>query len=271
MKKILLLFLVSFVALSSFSQNTSKYTELQKFSYLLIGITNGVPTTESTAFFLKKNNKIYLVSAYHSFSSWDGYNGKKMLPINDTIRIRIVDKKTKNIVFMPFNVKKIVDGSTHIFYYRTPDVYMLELSNPKELTLYDINIIDDDKLVYDKRNGIPNRVIFYGFNNGILKIKHIGDFKTVKSILSTGKMIGNMNQKRQIFDLQSRSIFIDSLNYKTTNKGAEGDSGSPVFFEYLNKKTGKAFFTFGGIVSVGDAPSGTLLMVKPTQVMPPLK
>ena len=88
--------------------------------------------------FVRQNNKLFLISAKHTLTSWDPDNSKRMDSYPIMMQLRLFDK-SGNASLLTLNVKDINDTIQGGFTYNDPDVFILEIEdNPK----YDIHSIE---------------------------------------------------------------------------------------------------------------------------------
>ncbi len=249
----LLLILPSF----AFSQ---KADSLSQYSYLVISIKNKKPAKIQTGFLLKVKSKLFLVSSYHTFSSWDAYTNQRIYPICDTLEIRFKNKATGKNEFILFDIAKIEKSSKYRPYYEKGDFYMFELKNLYQFSKFEMNIINYDPTITNYKKLNPSKIIAFGFPNERLNIKNESDLFKIDPIGINGEIIGQIWQKWSFNDSKE----IDSINYRSSIRGYGGYSGSPVFWKVIVK--GKESFKFGGVVSGSSPDYKQLIICKPNNL-----
>lgn len=256
-----LLLLLAFVFQKSYSSAQAETDSLTKYSYLLFGFLHKQPEGafvkfypwQGTGFFVKKNDRLFLVSAKHVLTPcsyqkkrWDYYN------YPDTFYIRIPVKKGSDSGWIPYQLitGRVKDTVTCFSYtYEDPDVFVIELSN---MDSYKINYIDLED--YHLKVSDIAEVEFNGFFLDIPAGKlNFDNFTSQQSVRRKAVLFSDPD--RPIIMTDSEEIKHDDvydfelLREDTASLG--GCSGSPVFFK--QKNSGK--WILGGLIS--GMPKGT--------------
>jgi len=256
MKRIvfLLVFLIYYETL--FSQPDANFDTLKKYSYLLIGVSfkpksisdkpdlsNLHVENYATGFFVRVENNLYLVSAYHVLTMVDVYKGVKTNSNIDFMLVRYLDS-TNNMKVWLISIAEIIKKSPPIFFLNKPDIYCLnvtgELSDGK---IYSLEGILFNKV--RKPRKIPTKkIISYGYpSNGIFLYQTPNEYcNKIQPSLYEGYIADSTH-----YDPAYGRSLIDSLYLTTSPICYGGTSGSPVFVHYSIGK--RKWIEFAGVQS----------------------
>lgn len=237
-------------------QNNSNF--LSKYSYLIVGfynikIENGFQsfeTIQGTCFFVRKNKKLFLVSAKHTLTSWNPESSENRKSYPDTLNLRLFDTNGKHIIH-PLNIKEINKTITGGYTYNDPDVYVIEFEDNPMFKINSIEGFIDVKTIISSEDCIN----LYGYNVDyeFFGEKQMQDLPTKEPMLVKGKPLSNESPYRNNNIKQ-----LEELNFaiqRTDSIPRAGCSGAPVF---VYKKT---CWAFAGIFinSSPDAPVSLIL------------
>jgi hypothetical protein len=237
---------------------TKEYDSLKKYSYALVSANSDNQFEEGygTCFFIRKWNKLYLISNAHIFLQFDTFkkekiknnNIKKLVLVFDCVH-KISKKDTIIIDLNKFKNEPIFGQ------FERPDLYVYEIKNiPKGDTIYSLEKLllpDYSKLVtgddmisygYPYNSSIPKNEAYLKINPSVLEMKLVKDPKE-KIITKNGKDI-------------SKFHFTASPNIE------QGRSGSPVFFKSKNTP----FYNFCGVITAGNHKYKTSLIIRPEEL-----
>lgn len=249
---IFLLVIIGFINCNNSPSNTQKtdysittldtiqnynHDSLKKYSYELIGfkiLPNGTQPENGTCFFIRKKERLFLVTAKHVISGCK--NGAVSPNHPDTMYVIIKDTKTEKDNWILLDLIAINKGGiTCLSASEEPDVQVIEIDTKKFSSDVVINSVED---FIKERPDSAGDVEIHGFPSK--SHKKNGSFfipPPTSLYLSISDII-----------IADRATFtetgkVDSLNYriifKTLPSNTEyfGYSGSPVFFTDL--KTGE--------------------------------
>lgn len=222
------------------SQVKQKEDTLSKYSYLLIytekdpnTVGNFIPTpSHATCFFIRRNGKLYLVSAYHVLTNYDLYAGKPYDKKVDAFFVRYFDSVGKpSGIFVPVQPLK----SMFAFFLTLPDICIYRCDS---LAFINKNIKSIESMVEPltlKANSKTKiKIISFGFPvDDTTKFNSPDEF-ILKS--TPQKYIGLMADTSSIQPgLKVNKNFNDWYS-TVTPLLINGRSGSPVFLQYTKKK-----------------------------------
>lgn len=244
MKTLFLSFFIVSLLLLNICCNTRQreINKLQKYSYLLIGVT-GINTTINTTtgyplgtcFFIRNKGTLYLVTAKHCVDGYNTFNLKSTGANFDTIGLRYyIPKKKKyiisNLIITPF--KKYLRND---YFFNSPDLVVFSFRDSTVEPF--INSIESNFIDDEKEHQIIDRSIVFGYG-----IKDISKFTiTTKPVLYEGYF-----PEKTVLD--PYYPINDNIYYTMQPKSIPGVSGSPVFIEYHTLHNKKKRIDFGGLV-----------------------
>lgn len=248
--------------LNAYPQDNSD--SLRKYTYFIMGFKIDRSTdsilgmVEGSAFFLKKSEKMFFVTAKHVLHGFNNYCQK--LPNSpDTLTILMHDKNGKAIFSNPLliDIRKIKDTSTCEPCTTMPDYILYEVKDYKK---YNIFSIENFKPFCLPKN--TGDLVIYGFPS------------TNTHDTTTGKMIirGASKLMTTRYSIGSEMDFVDkdgtlktsSINYVVNTKdfivgpNLKGFSGSPAFIMDKNSLS----YKFIGIFAATEKIENSLVIVK---------
>ncbi|HTB51503.1 MAG TPA: hypothetical protein VK718_01920 [Ferruginibacter sp.] len=225
-----------------------------KYSYPMLMINKDVDNNsgQATCFFLRKNNRIFLVGSYHAFTGQNTAEKGKITNIKfDSLEIMTGQQEPIEKYYI--DVRKIVKESKPCYFYEQPDIYVYEVTGklPPGFTVYSI-----DKFIDPKFKASPPLDIFsIGYGQS-------GDGMIAKINFS----LSRMPYDTSVFEYGFAGNQVKMTNsYCLMNQSIGGMSGSPVFFKY--ETNDKDSLVFGGVISTHIGNTNMTVIVKPSEVM----
>jgi len=235
-------FLLLVYSQNGYSQAKDNLDSLMRYSYLLIGasfhpnVLGGLIQIETpslsnlriegfaTGFFIKKNDRIFLITAYHVLTQCDVYKGIMKDSKIDHLILRYSDT-LNNFQFVIIPIEDYKQLPCEIF-LRKPDVYYAELTGK----INDANLNSLENVLYGKkkkkRKKTEQEVIFYGYpSSGQLQYTTGQTYSWgIAPSLYRGKLADSTHDE-PIYKINN----IDSMYITTTPPAYGGTSGAPVF------------------------------------------
>lgn len=256
MKSILLLFCIILSFVSSKGQQKVFQDSLAQFSYLLYGSTvlnkenqvTKVQGRQATGFFIKKNKRIYFVTAKHAVTNYLTESEKtKEFPE----RYNVYSHYSDQFDFIPLPPVWITAKSRNKGGLNGPDIFVHEVTD--KLSGFPISIVDlgnnDADLIPTKKE--YGEIRFFGFPENMNWIEKDLIQISPPYLFTTKNFTIAENFLNQI----GNEIGIDSLRYEVqikdlkVNAGLAGFSGAPVFIK--NGQTNKWEF-LGVLVGINE-------------------
>jgi hypothetical protein len=245
---LLLLFIISF-------EVCKPQDSLSKYSYFFYGFTNQCKTingqlkcrvVKSSCFLVKKENKIYLVSAAHSFFNLNHAGQALPTYIYPTrFYLRVFTKITGLPDTLAFNVPpKPADD----YFLNNVDAFAIEINIPNK---YIINTIEKFFPKIGRSFKKPIGAVMYGY----LDKQGVDDLNqpVIKCTLSPETYFDSIS----ITENKSES---DAGLVKLGGEAGAGNSGSPLFLILANSK-----IIFGGLCMATN--NGKIVFVRPKDVI----
>lgn len=238
--------------LFSYTQELQKDTSLMKYSYFIYGNNLDHSIQQGTAFFIRRNKKIYLGTARHLITGYDDVKGAMENNYPDTLYVRIYDKDNKPY-FLPINIKSIKETTKQDLFYQSPDLYFYRIIIPQK---FKVNTLEKYILNFSMSNQQPENVFACGY-----PIKRGLDDRKTHMILSPTIAYG------RLFTEYSKTLGVDntmdSLDYPIKYNGDDihqGFSGCPAYF-ILNGN-----IIFGGVFFMFNSKRNIAYFVRPEVV-----
>lgn len=232
---------------------------LMKYSYFVYGkkqVGKNIDSKQGTCLFIRKGGKIFLVSAKHVFTVWQSNDSSISTKRFDTLYIRFPKSDGKGAVFHPIDVRRYNDQIEGSYYYKDPDLFVIEF---KAAEKYQINSIE--KLFNNSLGNKNDNFICFGFPSA--KNETPNNFMFVSAKNFRGTLISSLNENLNYQDRRRNVKVADAINYAVTTRSnvyGGGYSGAPVFIQ--DGKSRKWYF--GGIVSQGLPIDRLVFIVKPS-------
>jgi hypothetical protein len=292
MKKLLVLVLtmISLCKLSFSQTPVTRLYDLSKYSYPIfidveadsINSNTGERDTfyytgHGTCFFIRKSNRLFLVTAYHVFAfKPDMAPGHKIKSlIGGMARINYYPEHPEDN-HLRIMIDKSILNSDDINVMINPDLFVFELP-AKEYDSPYINSIEG--FLPKDKNEVSSPLLMYSYGFPSIRfLKDIVNFTNTDPdspsyvIPYAGKLkmdVADINEKANWLlphpsNMHSK-FKVDSLNYVANPKYAQGASGSPVFFYSTNN--GQINVWFAGIVSTISPVDDFTIIVKEEYIM----
>lgn len=240
------------------SQTFSTMDELKKYSYLIYAIS-GEFRYSATGFFIKKDNRLFLIGAGHTFH---GKNTITRVDDNDypnLISVVICRECKNDIGIIHIDISKIKEISQPSTFAVEPEIYVYEIKDKLEVNSIEgfiKNFDDQDKNMIDA-------VFMYGYPS--LTGTSIDDYRKIIPTFS----YGNLLEKYTVFNYYQEINTYDKINYlmkpKANSPMGGGFSGAPCFFEINGKNY------FGGVCIGGSINKRLIINVRPEQILKLIK
>lgn len=228
----------------SFSQKQNDFDSLRKYSYSILGylVKNGHVFPEGgTCFFIRKHQRIFLITAKHVVSGCEGAFKDKYYP--KVLTLYIEDSSGNPISFIPINISKIIDTtsctdslSAGIIVFEIKDTNTNKLFSVENFIYPPFRKTDDVEMF-----GFPGSG-YIGANNYFIigKASHIH----IEGNNATFMQANYPNSKKEDLSV----VMIVSKDLKSDSEYLKGYSGSPVFIKKYNSNKIRicgAFSEFG--------------------------
>jgi hypothetical protein len=259
--KTLIITVILFINLGCSHKKNLDINSLEKYSYLIIHILNKNIIGNSTGFFVRQNNKLFLVTTYHTFTCFDTFSKECYKEEWDSIAIKLYTADNK-VVFHPINIEPMKRTRQNEFFIDNPDIYIYEITPIPEDT--QINSIENLTTLYSKANGEPQATIFYGY---FKENKDTINPNTYSSTRQIGKMKFSTITNLGIEEVNR----IDTNIWAITPMAHHGESGAPVFFQYNKVNTLDTLVTFGGMIFGIDQVKKFTYILKPEIIINRIK
>ncbi len=251
---VLYFFLVSYQFSNS---QVNYYDSLKKYTYTVLGVRSinlGLTSNLSvyplgSCFFIRNGQHLYLITAKHVINGFDTFNNKPTEKFYDTIAVRYINESNDQ-KFRGFNIKLAKEVLQNDYYYKIPDVAVLEIEDTtlKENVLSIENYSQEGKILKE----INDSIIAIGYGVMIPKTY------TIKTPPIYGK--GFIPKSFPKTDTYHQN---DSLFYIAYIPGWGGMSGSPVFIvkSQIKGKVEIKNIYFNGVLFGGDKMHNLIYVV----------
>lgn len=252
------------LSISEYSQNQNGIDSLSNYSYFIFGNTSEKSIHQGTVFFVRKNEKIYLVTAAHNFNGWNyTKNLCTSCPYLDTLYLRVYRKDNGIAEFLTIDISRLKLSIPKGFISETPDLYFYEIAFPDTYKLFTI-----EKLFTKSINPHKNEeILTYGYP----VIDEENDpYKYIR--LPATKGIGNLlvdYPKKTRWHYDNGDIKgIDTISYHVIIKNhtiREGNSGSPCYLIDTKLKQGgnTKSVSFAGMLYGANFIDNTATLLRP--------
>jgi hypothetical protein len=221
-------------------------------SYPLGIFSNGHIASVGTGFFIRENNRLFLISCYHVFTNQNTMNKEKDFPEFDSMSI-MYPTVSGDIKPLTIYIKDICHSSKSHYFYEYPDIYVYEMTGkfPEDALIYSV-----EKYIYQSFKGNKPADIFV---NGYVRNSEGVESSILINLLPDGSSYDKVS-----INYLGENITIKN-SYFLNNQIQPGISGSPVFYKY-NSKNGDSI-VFAGVASSQFAKFNKTLVVKPEEVV----
>lgn len=264
--KHIIIFIYSFVSLSCVSNNianSENYNEdsLKKYSYLLTilqksttGSSQLIIAGLGSGFFVRNNNKIFLISANHVFTGNDPMHNTKHDLYGDILGFDYIKKdgqRGSKYIYLD-SIKK---ANPPFYFNESPDLIAFEITGIP----YNENIYSIEKFILptNDKDYLEDSICVWGYPFVPTEEFYALDAPVFNISKYKGKIF-----KGELKDNPYRKI--DSLNNIITPKSITGISGSPVFLKKIKTENGtkKETFQFYGIIIGSEQSNNVSFVVK---------
>jgi V8-like Glu-specific endopeptidase len=213
--------------LNAFSQNDTD--SLSKYSYLITGdhIHNGSIANSGTCFFIRKNSRIFLVTAKHVVSGCQGANKDSFY--NKALILSIKDSTGIPKYFTTIDISKIADTCSCVD--STGDIIAFEFVNKFSNMLLSVENFIMPKF---KNTGDVNIYGFPGYKINGVSDSAFRSFKTSHIYINRKETVFGIGNYRDSEKFDSTALLMINKNLVTDRDTMQGFSGSPVFIKELN-------------------------------------
>jgi hypothetical protein len=207
-------------------------TNFQDYSYLLVGFydieTKGnnqtFKATQGTCFFVRKNKKLFLVSAKHVLTSWDPDTSKKRNSYPKNLNLRLFDN-SNNPIFVSINIEDLSKEITGAFTHNDPDLYVMEFEDDPKYKINSIEKFIDESFAIKS----SDKVQLYGYpvDYNFFGEKQTSLLPTLKPTLIEGVPLpmDSIYRNEKIKQLENLNFAIEHQHVAIR----QGCSGAPAF------------------------------------------
>ena len=263
--KRLIFFLIILLSLKdSYGQKEFEIDSLQKYSYqIYFYFKTGVPQhIGATCFFIKKENKTFLITANHIFSLLDIFNYGKNSLHKDTLFVGLYTDDKQDLELFPIDISCFL--KTNKYNEDTlelkGDYVFYEISIPKKYSIYSVEKFIDSNYINLEN---PDSAIVYGYrtfgnDTGALE---------APSIKSRCQVFGNIKNPIR-FAYKNKNNFSSYYLFCKDMIVGGGFSGAPVFWIYnLNDNPFKKKIIFGGLLWGGYLQKPYNFVIRPDLIV----
>ena len=230
--------------------------ELKKYSYLIYS-NQGQYKYSATGFFIRKENRLFLIGAGHTFNGKNTITGVNDPDYPNSISVLICKecKGDSGIIHIDISqIKKMAQPTTFTV---KPEIYIYEI---KDKLPFEINSIETlTKPFNESEKNLIETVFMFGYPS--LDGNSTEEYKQIIPTLSIGSLLENYNTLNYYAEINA----YDKINYlmkpRDDSPMGGGFSGSPCFFSLNNK------FYFGGICIGGSINKRLIINVRPDEVL----
>lgn len=252
---IIIVFLLSTICSYSQTFSDDKEFNLDKFSYMLVGIktVNGEKKIfpKGTCFFSRRGNELFLITAKHNINGYNTFNKNPTSSQFDTIGFRYFNSRTSEICFSSLNILQIKKSLPNDFFFQSPDLVVLLMNDPTiEKFIYSMETYIFENV---KEGEILDSVLAIGY-----AVQEPTEFSSTTPVTYYKGVTADLQHKDPIYPVN------DSLYYIVQPKTIQGMSGSPVFLKYRSKRVDtKEHILFGGVLFGTNAKYNSTYIVNP--------
>ncbi|WP_276481037.1 hypothetical protein [Paraflavitalea pollutisoli] len=230
--------------------------DLGKYSYLIYS-NNGQFRYSATGFFIRKNDRLFLIGAGHTFNGKNTITGEDDKDYPDSISIIACRECGADSGVIHIDISKIKKLAQSTTFTKEPEVYVYEVDSKLPFSIKSVDLFV--KTFDDVDKNSIDTVIMYGYPN--LAGTTIREIKQTVPTIS----FGNLLEKYSTLNYYAEINTFDKINYlmKPNEKSPMGGgfSGSPCFFKIRNE------FYFGGICIGGSINKRLVINVRPEEVL----
>lgn len=245
-------FTLVFLALFLCSASQDLTDSLSKYSYLIQAKTPGTKL-QATGFFARYQQRLFFITAAHCITGWDPFQFKKIDGFPDTLFIR-TSNDTGRLHYLSLPVADIKRSTQPFHDYEVPDVYVIEIKNPKRYPVYSVEKYFNER----PRCESIKSIWVSGYSH---KEDYNEYFTDRQQPLTVTAILGDAYC---FYPFRPEAKRPDQLNYVTQfdDNGAKGLSGAPAYLLTENKH-----IVFGGLYIGGGNGLRTGMVVRPEYVI----
>jgi len=211
----------------------------------------------ATGFFIKKDKRLFLVGAGHTFNGKNSITGVNDNDYPDEISVIICKGCENDSGIIHIDISQIKEMAQPSTFTVKPEIYVYEI---KEKLPFKVNSIENlIKNFEDTDKNLIENVFMYGYPS--LTGNSFNDYKRINPTLSYGTLL----EKYAVLNYYEEINTYDKINYlmkpKDISPMGGGFSGSPCFFEVNDK------YYFGGVCIGGSINKRLIINVRPEQVL----
>lgn len=275
MKFLSILYFSFILSISLNAQNATGTDSLAKYSYLLLAMKNNIsiPISIATAFLVKFQGKLFIVSAWHVLTGRDVYHNIDPYMQYDYLLLRYTDT-SKVIRYAKINrvIGAISNSKIRPEFQTSPDMlpWGINLNIFEEPPL--LNSIENilflkPQIKIRKNDYVDTIVLGYGFSNFSHVVSpFIPGFWNRIDTISPSPYIGKIMDSSPIKDFQDSLYYPNKWYFMSDPIGRRGDSGCPIFLKCIlyNKRSKKIkeWVEFGGSQSGANSKYNFAYIVK---------
>jgi len=245
-----LLFLALFFTVSAQDLTDS----LSKYSYLIQAKTVG-SQMQATGFFARYQHRLFFVTAAHCITGWDPFQFRKIDNFPDTLFIR-TSNDTSRLHYLPLPVADIKRSAQPFHDYEAPDVFVVEIKNPKNYPVYSVEKYFGERV----RCETAKTIWVFGYPRNAGYNDYYSDRQQPFSCTAL------LGEAYCFYPFRPETRRPDQLNYFTSFKDSitgPGLSGAPAYILTQNKH-----IVFGGLyIGGGDKALRNGMVVRPEYVI----
>lgn len=227
---------------------------LSKYSYLLQTNEKGIKS-QATGFFVRYQQRLFFITAAHCLTGWDPFVFKPIKDFPDTVFIR-VSNDTSHLKYLSLPIAGIKKTAKPFREYESPDVYVVEIKDPKKYPVFSVEGFFDEKVQCD----LARTVLVSGYSGAQGYNDYLRDRQQAATSAAT------LSQAYCVYSFRPELKSYDALNYFTQFKDSAtgpGLSGAPAYL-----LTEDNTIVFGGIYIGGVAKAiRTGMIVRPEYVL----
>lgn len=244
--------LALFICFKASAQDLSD--SLGKYSYLIQTNEKG-RKSQATGFFARYQQRLFFITAAHCITGWDPFTFKAINNFPDTVSIRL-SNDTSKLIYLRLPISGIKKASKPFREYESPDVYVIEIKEPKKYRVFSVEQFFTKEMKCD----VAKKVFVTGYPHAEGYNDYLCDRQQPFTSSAT------LGQAYCVYSFRPEAKSYDKFNYFTHFKeGAIGPglSGAPAYLLTEDKQ-----IVFGGIYIGGDLNAiRTGMVVRPEYVI----
>lgn len=226
---------------------------LNKYSYLIQAKTAG-RTIQATGFFARHQQRLFFITAAHCLTGWDPFQFRKVDDFPDTVLIRM-SNDTSRLHFLHLPVAGIKQAAKPFREYESPDVFVIEIKNPKAYSVYSVEKYFENRVRCETAKSI--------WVSGYPGQEGDDQYFTDRQLPLTST--ATLGEAYCLYPFRPETKRPDELNYFATLTGVGGNglAGAPAYLLTEDKQ-----IVFGGMyIGGGEKALRTGMVVRPEYVV----